>query len=84
MLGLNSIQQKETPETNISTKMLSNQYQQWLFVNQEIKCSEMWTKTQLISFKKKAVNVPSGAAAMFVQASMWVKWEWVNNPARRL
>ena len=49
----------------------------------EIKFSETWTKIQLISFKKKHVNVPSGAA-MFAQDSMWVKWEWVNIPADRL
>ena len=35
-------------------------------------------------FHEKPVGVLSLTAAMFVQASMWVKWEWVNIPADRL
>ena len=33
-------------------------------------------------FQEKACEC--SGAAMFVQDSMWVKWEWVNIPADRL
>ena len=35
-------------------------------------------------FDEKHVGLLSLTAAIFVQASMWVKWEWVNISADRL